>query len=428
MSIHRGQRARPTTRHGIGPLIATLLVSMAGYPANGADTAVSPDTSMFSFAAFSTLGVVHSSESRADFTTSPLLPNGAGYTRSWSPDPDSRIGGQVTASFTPQLSAVVQLIVAQTAANTFTPDLEWANIKYEITPYLSVRIGRILLPTFLFSESRNVGYGNQWIRPPLEVYNLQPISDSDGADVGYRLRLGNFLHTFVGTFGHTSPSLPAGGTADARRLWVISDTVEYGPTTVHVAYQQTQLTLNTFTALFDGFRQLGPQGNAIADKYDVRDKRVRFLALGASYDPGNWVVMGEWADTDLDSVLGKSMGWYVSGGYRLGKFTPYLTYATVKADSNTSDPGLSVAALPPSLAGTAAGLNAGLNMALETIAVQRTVSVGTRWDFMKNFDLKLQFDHTRLGAGSAGALINVQPDFQRGGTVNLFSAAIDFVL
>jgi hypothetical protein len=409
-------------------LTATLLVWLAGYPAAGAETVDSPDTRMFSFDAFGTLGVVRSSETRADFSSTRLLPNGAGYTRRWSPDPDSRIGGQVTANLTPRLSAVVQLIIAQTSANTFTPDVEWANVKYDLTPEVSIRVGRILLPSYLLSESRNVGYANPWIRPPVEVYDLEPVSDSDGADVTYKLRMGNFLHTFVGTLGHTQTSLPAGATVNARRLWVMSDTVEYGPATFKITYQQTRVSLNSFSALFNAFRQFGPQGNALADKYDVLDKRATFLGLGTSYDPGKWFVMGEWATTELHSVLGRSHGWYVTTGYRLAKFTPYLTYAAVKAESNTSDPGLSLATLPPSLAGTAAGLNAGLDVALGSIPVQRTASVGARWDFMKNLDLKLQLDHTRLGAGSAGALINVQPDFQRGGTVNLFSVTIDFVL
>jgi hypothetical protein len=117
----------------------------------------------------------------------------------------------------------------------------------------------------------------------------------------------------------------------------------------------------------------------------------------------------------------------MSGGYRLAKFTPYLTYTETKANSNTSDPGLNVSALPPYLAGTAIGLNAGLNAILATTAVQNTVSIGSRWDLAQNVDLKLQYDRTDLGSGSAGALINVQPGFQRGSTVNLFSITIDFV-
>jgi hypothetical protein len=58
---------------------------------------------------------------------------------------------------------------------------------------------------------------------------------------------------------------------------------------------------------------------------------------------------------------------------------------------------------------------------------QNTISAGARWDFMKNLDLKLEADHTRLGADSYGRLINVQPELHAGVTVNIFSATIDFV-
>ncbi len=46
---------------------------------------------------------------------------------------------------------------------------------------------------------------------------------------------------------------------------------------------------------------------------------------------------------------------------------------------------------------------------------------------MKNLDLKLQFDHSDLGAGSAGNLGNVQPGFRPGGSYNLVSIAVDIV-
>jgi hypothetical protein len=39
----------------------------------------------------------------------------------------------------------------------------------------------------------------------------------------------------------------------------------------------------------------------------------------------------------------------------------------------------------------------------------------------------VQIDHERLGPGSPGELINRQPGLRFGGTVNLFSTAIDFV-
>jgi hypothetical protein len=409
-------------------LTATVLVAMLWDPAGASASGEDSGTSMFSFSGFGTLGVVHSSEDRADFTTSVFRPNGAGHTHQWSAAVDSRIGGQVTAHFTSQLSAMVQLISEQNYANRYTPHVEWANIKYQFTPELSVRVGRIVVPTFLFSDTRNVGYANPWVRPPVEVYSLVPVSKSDGVDASYRTQVGVFINTVVGTFGGAKEAVPGGGSGRARMQWVMSDTVEYGPATLYIAYQETHLTVDGLHALLTAFRQFGPQGNALADKYDPYDRLVRFLGVGGMYDPGDWFVVGEWATSEFHSVLGSSTAWYATGGYRWERFAPYLTYGDVKANSNTSDPGLTVSALPAFLAGPAMGLNASLNAVLASNPVQRTISAGVRWDFMKNVALKLQYDHTDLGPGSSGVLTNLQPDFQRAGSVNLFSATIDFVL
>ena len=93
----------------------------------------------------------------------------------------------------------------------------------------------------------------------------------------------------------------------------------------------------------------------------------------------------------------------------------------------SAPPGLTLTGLPPAQAGFASSLNAALNAILQTIPAQSTVSLGARWDFANDLDLKLQFDHTRIAADSDGNLINIQPGFQPGGTVNLFSATVDFV-
>jgi len=272
-----------------------------------------------------------------------------------------------------------------------------------------------------------VGYANPWVRPPAEFYALEPIFDSDGVDASYKLQVGSVLNTLVGTYGKTDSVVPQGGTYDVRRLWVIADNAEYGALNLHIAYQAASFTYSPLDSLFDEFSQFGPQGAAIATKYDLDNKPSQLLTAGAMYDPGKWFMTGEWGRRNLHSAVGESTAWYLSGGYRVAKFTPYLTYADVKSDSKTFDPGLNTLALPPSLAGPAAALNAGLNTILAKAAVQNTLSVGSRWDVMKNVDLKLQYDHINLGAGSAGTLINLQPSFQRGGSVNIVSIAIDFV-
>jgi hypothetical protein len=75
------------------------------------------------------------------------------------------------------------------------------------------------------------------------------------------------------------------------------------------------------------------------------------------------------------------------------------------------------------LAALAGGINtllAGQNPA------QNTVAVGVRWQFMRNADVKLQWDHVSLPAGATGNFLAAQPGFA-GSTVNVYSAAVDFV-
>jgi hypothetical protein len=422
-----GVRYRP---YRYGHIVFLLLVmTMMSYPgcAHSADS----DQSMFSFSGFGTLGVVHSSESEADFTNSSLKPDGAGFSRAWSPDIDSRFGAQVTANVTSQLSAVVQVISEQLYDGTYRPHVEWANINYRFTPDVSIRVGRTVYSLFMFTDTRKVGYANPWVRPPVEVYNLIPISNSDGMDASYKLHVGDFVHTVVGSFGENNSGMPSrlgGGTAHARAIWLISDTIEYGAASAHVTYSHAHLTLPGLNGLFDAFRQFGPQGIALANEYDEQDTPLSFIGIGAMYDPGRWFALGEWGHVDFHSVLGSNAAWYVSGGYRLAKVTPYLTYSEVSVNSKTSDPGLTLSTLPAFLVGPATGLNAALNATLASAADQRTMSVGARWDFMKNVAFKVQYDRARIGAGSPGALINIQPGFVPGGTLNLFSVAIDFVL
>jgi hypothetical protein len=151
------------------------------------------------------------------------------------------------------------------------------------------------------------------------------------------------------------------------------------------------------------------------------------VTVGASYDPGDWFAMSEWTRISSHSFLGVNTAWYATVGYRLGKLTPYLTSSQITAPA-VSNSGLAAAGFPPELAGTVTALNAGLDAVLDsTHHVQRSLSIGGRWDFVKNVDLKVQYDHMRIGADSTGTLINIQPGFQPGGTVNVFSTTVDFV-
>ena len=401
--------------------------SLAGALLMFAGPAAAQDASppMFSFSGFGTLGVVHSSERHADFTASPSKPYGAGYTRAWSAEPDTLVAAQVSAQLTQRLSAVVQLVSEQGFDHSYRPHVEWANLKLEATPDFSIRVGRTVLPVRMLAEVRKVGYAHPWVRPPVEVYALVPVTSNDGVDASYRMRVGAGTNTFQLMAGRTDLKF-AGATSHARDLVVSVSTLELGHATVRANLGRARITIPALDPLLDGFRAFGPAGAAIAGRYEMKGRPMSLVALGASYEPPSWFAIGEWTRVSGGGVLGTKSAWYASGGYRIGKFTPYSTYGSSTAD-NLSDPGLTVAALPPHLAAPASALNLGLNRILGAKIVQRTISVGMRWDAAKNTAVKLQFDRTRIATGSNGALRNVQPGFEPGGKVNLLSASVDFV-
>ncbi len=389
------------------------------------DTPATP--SMFTFGGFGTLSAVHANTRQADFTSTSLRANGAGYTRRWSPTVDSRLGAQLGATFNKQWSGVLQVTSQQLLDGSYRPHVEWLNLKYQITPDLAVRLGRITLPMFLAADYRKVGYAYALVRPPLEVYNSIPISSSDGVEVSYRWRSGAVKHRTQLTYGHNEMRLTDAYRSKARALAALTYSAETGALTVRASAITARLSLNIGDELFDAIRQFGPAGDALANRYAVHDKRATGLTIGASYDPGQWFVMGEMCQMDGRSYLAKTHSAYAAAGYRHGKFTPYVAVAGIAANDPTRVDGLPVSGLPPRAAATAMLLNAGLNAVLTTIPIQSTISAGVRWDAFADVSFKLQFDRVLPKDGSRGTLINQQPGFRSDVPVNVTSVALDFV-
>jgi hypothetical protein len=391
------------------------------------------DRPSVSFAAFGTLSVVHSDEDQADFVRSMAIPRGAGASTAWASDVDSLAGGQLTVTAGPRLSAEVQVVAEHRYDNSYSPHVEWANLKYEFTPDFAVRAGRIALPIFMFTDLRRVGFALPWVRTPQEVYELVPVTSNDGIDLTWNRQVGAGRNTFQLAMGRSNTPFErnrVGYDAKTSDQFVAADTYDLGDLSLRVNYGQAHFTMDLYRPLFDAFRQLAALGGqAIADRYELDGRMARYMGVSASYQPGTWFAMGELGRLGTDALIGNRVGWYVSAGRQFGAFTPYLTYGALRLTSNTSDPGLPVLpSMPPSLAASIATLDATLNGVLASAPRQSTATAGVRFDVMRNLAIKAQFDHIDLKAGSSGTLANVQPGFRPGGALNLISLSLDFVL
>ena len=346
---------------------------------------------VFKFSGFGSLGVSHSSMKYGDYILDSTVHEGAGLSEDWSSGNDTRLGLQLMGDFSPNVSGVVQLISEYQADDSYYPTIEWANLKYAFTRDVYIRAGRIALPTFLNSDHRKVGYSYPWIHPPLELYKQLQNTNSDGIDGMYRFEIGDAVNSvrFV-AFGRSKIDRPTSRSI-SRDMWGLFDTIENGPLTLHAGYQERYSANKTLAT-------------GITGTYS----RNSDLSVGASYDPGSWFVMSEWIQRKSSY---KSSARYVSAGYRIDKFTPYVTYSQNSPGSLYSSDG------PPS--------STNIRLAARS---QSTVSIGTRWDFMRHTDFKVQYDQVRLSDESNGYLGNVPSGVTLyGQKFHVISAVLDFI-
>jgi hypothetical protein len=359
--------------------LRSVLVALAMAAAAPAAWADSP-FSMFTLSGFGTFGAAYSSLKTADYAGSAFEPYGAGASRTVDFGDDSRLGLQLNAQFTSKLSAFVQVVAHNNYDNSYTPTLEWANVNYAFTPDLNVRVGRVEVPTFLTSDYREVGYANPWVRVPPELYDTQPITNSDGVDASYRMHWGPVTDTVRVIYGEsTFHAIPGPLRTQATGIFGLFDTLEYRELTTHVGYVHSHVSVPFASGM-----------------------NATVYSAAADLDMERWFVQAEIARVTVDGLTPGYVAGYATGGLRIGRFTPYVTYAT---EHSLNRPTLSP------------NYNTG----------QSSVSAGVRWDFMKNVDLKMQYDHVWTPAGSTGLFMNEQPGYQLGSGTNVVTATLDFV-
>ena len=355
---------------------------LANVSAHASDEGIST-----TFSGFGTVAADVASSSRYQFVANPSQFKGA----SREPDAglDSRIGLQGVVKFDPQFSLTAQALSERRGSDDFGIGTEWLFGQFTPTPGLDLRLGRVVLPTFLISDSRNVGYAVPWLRSPNEVYGALSFTNLDGLQGLWRVNAGSATLTSQVSYGKTSAKVNAGSLgvidAQARNVLNLGFTAEAGDFTVRVA--QTRLTVPV--AL--------PLGPTTSIQFDNQDK---FLSIGMQYDNGSALVLSEWARRRENDVPGLGLpisattAWYVAAGWRFGTWTPMLRYAAQKNDGS-----------------------------LVTFPGKPSLGASLRYDAFRNVALKFQVD--RYDASSPDAF--TAPSATAGTKVTVVGFGADFV-
>lgn len=337
---------------------------------------------------------------------------------------DSNLGLQATYTFSDKLSATTQILSRKTSGDSFTTELAWAFLKYQVSDEVAVRLGRVVVPTFLISDYQNVGYANTMMRPPVEMYAQNIIENIDGGDVTWQHSFGDTNVTAQGVVGVArGKSFVPMDHSEARfqaPTAVIALTAERGPVTLRFAHAETKLKVpgvavmnglsDTLSAL--GFSQLA------GDISLTEGKRMSFTSFGLLADWNNIVVQGEYGMRRAKDPVYLSEGnaWYTMAGYRFGKVLPYYAHAKYDGKGANIEAPAALARIP-ALNAVVQGMRQGDSQTSDTI--------GVRWDFAKSAALKVQVDRVKPGV-KGGYLIDVTPAGV-GKKVTVVAAGVDFV-
>jgi hypothetical protein len=222
---------------------------------------------------------------------------------------DSRLGLQGVVTFDARFSMTAQALMVRRQDKDFDVGLEWFYGQYSPLPGVDVRLGRVMIPAFLFSDSLNVGYAQPWMRAPGEVYAQMLTNTLDGVQVGGRHAFGSFV---------LSGQLASG----KSQFSVLVPTL--GPITV----KSDHVTSFNVTGEYDSWTaRIGQTKMKNAGSGD------KFSSAGLQYDNGTAVVMAEATKRVNDAGIYDNKSWYVGGGWRFGKLLPMLTYGRLKPET-----------------------------------------------------------------------------------------------
>ncbi|RTL33886.1 MAG: hypothetical protein EKK47_00535 [Burkholderiales bacterium] len=463
------------------PLAAAALVACVSAQAEYQ----SPDGN-FRLSGFGTIGAVRNGTDDAEFN---YPGQGGGATKRGSLNPDSKLAVQGTYKFSPTVSGTTQVMTKYDADGQYVPGIEWAFAKWQATPGLSFRAGRMGAPYFMISDFRDVGYANTTVRPALDVYGQVPVSQFQGADASYQLNVGQSTVTATLWAGDSKAYFNSASTkpptevliqgqiglnlqADLSEGWSMRLGRSQGKLTLNSAsgdllraYSTGQsrpgdsVALQTAAAQGAGVRAIlagaaagsVPTAAASLASLSQVDALVNpsgvnasFTGFGLTYDQDNWVFNGEYTKRKTDSFVSDTTGWYGTLGYRISKFTPYFGLSKVVTNRRSSNP-----VVASNLVGTLGGGNAnavaadfvtgnvkaGVDSVLGVEKLdQKTTTLGVRWDATSSLAVKAQFDRIVKPADSNGMFLipdsttSAARNFTNNKrSVNVLTLSVDFV-
>ncbi|PVZ71481.1 hypothetical protein [Pelagibaculum spongiae] len=397
---------------------------------------------------FGTIGAAVIGDSETSYIGADAIRQEEGFVDDkFSFEADSKVGIQFDFAISEKAAFTAQVLAR--GQDDYDLSAEWAYLTWSFSPDTDLRLGRTRLPLFLYSDTLDVSYSYHWIRPPLEVYTHPLINNSNGFDLLSRWQIGG-MELGVQLIGGQASEDVSFGELDYNNVigsalslegngWLLRGLI--GQVDLDYSVESISPSIASAIVANGGGNQAMQDAAAAGAKGPevVFDDSAKFFNLGFRGEWGNFLLSAEhvWLEFDgrvdvdagsLDLLLASGQAspeqtlqlnllkaangqplspdiraWYVSAGYRFGKWTPHLTYA------ETDDKGA-----PPSAPRSPFG----------EYSKQNTTTAGVRYDADGGYAIKFEYAHIKATENSRGLF---GPGAEENQSDNMISIAVDTV-
>ncbi len=391
----------------------------------------------YSFSGFGTVGY---SQSNRSYAYQRFISDSGTFNR------DSLFGAQMDVTFDNQFGATVQAKVAPSLESDNKTDLtaSWAFVSWRPNNDWLVRVGKLRVPIYLYSENMDVGTTYDVARLPYEVYSLSPSNDLNGMFFSRSWSTNSGDWNLDGYWGQ----------ANLQWRFYHRDSVpglqEPGPFAAPIKIESAGLSLNfrkDDNLFLFGLHQARARGDGQAfvgefgynsGVYTYAGSSHPDVIIGTSYVlgaavslPRNFRLTGEAVRRVVQETrIGPdTYGAYVSLSNNIGAWTPYVTYALLHSRNSVLGYYQAINSnTVPSFVPGADLINASQRMLADGIISYDQHSWAVGFSYALSPTSKIKAEWQRMHIGKVSSLVDAPSGSNISDTsINVLSASYNFV-
>ena len=236
---------------------------------------------------------------------------------------ESKVGLQWSADLDEGMRFVGQTVARGNSADGFVLAYDWAYFDFNVGDSGKLKVGRLRIPFYKYSDYLDVGYAYHWVTPPKSMYTLS-FSNMDGIGYQQNFNTGGMDHSVNAVIGRYQGTLQIGGVdspGNLENLIAVNYSATMGDHEFYVAYAQADTYIESASATT--LSALATNANDVL----INGDKGSFVGIGYKGSFGDLGVFAEASQVKVDdSILQDSIGSYIGATYNLGEITYHLTY------------------------------------------------------------------------------------------------------